>query len=124
MGIETEFQKKFKKARKKQNMTQKKLSETLNISRQAISNYERGKALPNLTTLVDISEILNVSLDYLMGRTQHQVNPYLIENIEDIDESNIENSINSLLSGKTKKEKYFIFKMIKMLENYKEEIYG
>ena len=52
--------------RKKGGLSQEQLAEQLGVSRQAISKWESGKAVPESDTLVSISNFFNVSLDYLM----------------------------------------------------------
>lgn len=47
-------------------LTQDYLSEVLNISRQAYSNYENSKRTPDLDSLMRISRIYKVSLDQLV----------------------------------------------------------
>ena len=44
------------------------MANLLNISRPAYSRYENGEREPNLDTLLKISEILNTSTDYLLGK--------------------------------------------------------
>ena len=46
--------------------TQEKLCEYLNISRQAYSNYERGKRDPDLDLLIKLCGIYNITLDQLV----------------------------------------------------------
>ena len=52
--------------RKKGGLSQEQLAEQLGVSRQAISKWESGKAIPESDTLVSISEYFHVTLDYLM----------------------------------------------------------
>ena len=47
-------------------MTQQDLADRLNVSRSAISNWETNKNYPDLQTIVQISEELDVSLDTLL----------------------------------------------------------
>lgn len=54
------------KIRKENNLTQEKLAEMLNISRQAIAKWESGESLPEVDNLVQISNLFNVSLDSLL----------------------------------------------------------
>lgn len=51
------------------------LAGKLGITKQAISTYCTGKATPNITTLVELSEIFNVSTDYLLTgkRRENQI---------------------------------------------------
>ena len=48
------------------NMSQEELSEALGISRQAISIWETGKALPESDKLILLSEYFGVSIDFLL----------------------------------------------------------
>lgn len=52
--------------RKKRSLTQNHLSEMLNISRQAYSNYETSKRTPDLDSLLTLAKFYNVSLDNLV----------------------------------------------------------
>lgn len=61
------FHARLKEAREKAGMTQKALADKINVSVQTISVYEREK-LPTLENLVLITEILNVSVDWLLGK--------------------------------------------------------
>ncbi len=56
------------KSRKAVNMTQKELADKLNITDKAISKWERGLSFPDISFLIPLSEILNISLyDLLTG---------------------------------------------------------
>lgn len=60
--------KRIKEYRKKKNITQEKLAEYLNVSFQAISKWETGVALPDLSMIVPLSRLFNVSTDELLGK--------------------------------------------------------
>ena len=54
--------------RKNLNMTQSLLADKLHITDKAVSKWERGLSLPDISILIPLSEILNVSLyDLLKG---------------------------------------------------------
>ena len=54
--------------RKKHDMSQKELAEKLNITDKAVSKWERGISFPDITMLIPISEVLEISLyDLLTG---------------------------------------------------------
>lgn len=53
--------------RKIADMTQSELADRLNITRQAVSKYERGDSFPDVTVLVPLAEIFSVSLDDLIS---------------------------------------------------------
>ncbi|MBP7213300.1 MAG: helix-turn-helix domain-containing protein [Anaerolineaceae bacterium] len=59
----------LKIARKAKGMTQSELAERISVSRQAYSSYETGVRDPDTKTLLEIANILEVDLDFLLGRT-------------------------------------------------------
>lgn len=56
----------LKNLRTENNITMQELSDKLGLSRQIISNYENGRKLPNLYSLVQISRFFNCSIDSLI----------------------------------------------------------
>ena len=60
------FSEKLYKLRKNKGLSQEQLAEQLLISRQAISKWESGTAMPESDKLLAISRFFGVSLDYLM----------------------------------------------------------
>lgn len=59
----------LKKIRKEKGITQIRLSIAAEVSQETISAYESGKAMPSAETLIKIADFLNVSIDYLLDRT-------------------------------------------------------
>ena len=53
-------------ARKKQNLTQEQLAERLGVTRQSVSRWESDTAYPETDKIVRMSQILEVSCDYLL----------------------------------------------------------
>lgn len=60
------FNEKLKQERKKLNLSQEDLANKINISRQSISKWELGKGYPNLETLIELSEIFDITVDELL----------------------------------------------------------
>ena len=60
------FSEKLYELRRKACLSQEQLAEQLGVSRQAISKWEAGKAMPESNTLISISNYFNVSLDCLV----------------------------------------------------------
>ncbi|WP_423363405.1 LexA family protein [Mycoplasma sp. P36-A1] len=58
----------LKGLRKKSGLTQKELAKLLNISHQAYSKYENEVTEPNIETINILSEIFNVTTDFLLGK--------------------------------------------------------
>lgn len=64
--------------RKEKNLTQMELADMLNISYQAVSNWERGETMPDISKLPELSQIFNHSIDEILGNHQ---STKIIENI-------------------------------------------
>lgn len=56
----------IRNARNKKKYTQDQAAEKLMISRQTISNWENGKTLPDIISVIRMSELYEVSLDELL----------------------------------------------------------
>ena len=56
----------IQRCRKSRGYTQELLAEAMNVSIQMISNVERGNKAIRIDNLVRLSQILNVSTDYLL----------------------------------------------------------
>jgi len=65
----TIFSDRLKEARKAKGITQKTMAEYLDIQETSYQHYEYGKREPNHEKTVQIADILDVSVDYLLGRT-------------------------------------------------------
>lgn len=61
----------MKELRKKKNITQLKMALDLNTSQNTISRYENGEREPSLADLIKIADYFNVSIDYLLNRTDN-----------------------------------------------------
>lgn len=61
--------------RKKRGLSQEQLAEQLNVSRQAISKWESGTAVPESEKLITISNYFGVSVDFLLKDEEELVKP-------------------------------------------------
>ena len=61
----------IKELRIKNNLTQKKLAEIIKVLDTTLQKFEYGTARPSLDTLLIIANYFDVSLDYLVGRTDN-----------------------------------------------------
>ncbi len=69
---EEKFGKIIKEIRKKNNLTQKDLADKYHVTYQAVSKWENGKNMPDVTILKEISKDFNVSLDDLIDGNLNQ----------------------------------------------------
>lgn len=65
--------------RKQQNMTQEQLAETLGVSIAAVSKWERGIAMPDLSYIIEMADLFGISVDVLVG---YQVQSGAAEELE------------------------------------------
>lgn len=63
------FAERVRMLRKEKNIKQAELGKAVELSPNAISDIERGYRLTTMEKLVAIADYFNVSIDYLVGRT-------------------------------------------------------
>lgn len=68
------FGERLKQERKAHNLSQDVISGLCGLSRETWSKYETDQRLPTFTNLLQIADTLNVSTDYLFGRTAERKN--------------------------------------------------
>lgn len=61
--------------RKRNGLSQEALAEKMGVSRQAVSKWERGESTPDTDTLIELSNLYNVSLDVLVGNKKEDETP-------------------------------------------------
>ncbi|PFX36773.1 transcriptional regulator [Bacillus pseudomycoides] len=71
------FGKRLKKLREANKMSMRQLGELLGVAQTNVSNWENAGIEPNYETLIKISSIFNVSVDYLIG------NAHQLENVDE-----------------------------------------
>ena len=59
----------LKELRKSKNISQLKLALDLNMNQNSISRYETGEREADYETLIKFADYFDVTLDYLLGRT-------------------------------------------------------
>ena len=75
---QNEFGKLIKEIRKKNNLTQKELADRYNVTYQAVSKWENGKNMPDISLIKEISRDFNVSMDDLLrGNYNTKKNNYI-----------------------------------------------
>ncbi len=74
----------LKKLRQEQNLTQEELATKINSSRSNIANYENNNNMPSVEILERLSKIFNVSVDYLLAKTDLRDSEHIKLSDEDI----------------------------------------
>ncbi|MCK4551288.1 MAG: helix-turn-helix transcriptional regulator [Tenericutes bacterium] len=78
------FHEKLRDLRKQKNMSQEDLANQLDISRQSVSKWESGLSMPDLENAIKLSELFNVTLDYLLKdrKSDSEFNYYTVDTKE------------------------------------------
>ena len=63
----------LRRFRKHANITQKQAAQGANASERVYQDYEYGKVIPSATVLIALADSFDVSLDYLVGRSDDPV---------------------------------------------------
>lgn len=98
----------IKTARNNCGMTQEQLAEAVDVTPAFIGHIERGSKSLSLTTLVGISQRLNVSIDYLLSG--EEITP----------DDKVVNDVAQLLHGRPTKAKEAVLNIIRVALQYLE----
>lgn len=100
----------IKKCRQENKFSQEDLANKLNMKRSNVANYESGRVVPPGNALLEMSNIFNVTTDYLLGSTN---DPYSKVSLEDNDLKQIQRQRNRL-TGKDRERMENMIKMLKL----------
>ena len=64
------FEERLLNLRSEKGVSQQKIGEVLGVTRWSVHNYETGKNRPDYDGLLALADFFNVSLDYLVGRSE------------------------------------------------------
>lgn len=74
-----EFPEILRMLREKHGYSQKQLADVLHVSKNSVSHYELGGCMPSIDVIVSIADIFDVSIDYLLGRSNANLSKRLLE---------------------------------------------
>lgn len=63
-----DYSDRIKELRKTKKLSQEKLADMIGVTKQAVSQYERGVRKPDIPTIDALCDVFNVSSDYLLGK--------------------------------------------------------
>ena len=78
------FGQRFQRLRKNLGLKQEDIAEKVFVSPQAVSKWENDQSSPDITTLPILADILNVSLDELLGREIEETKVMLSKERKDV----------------------------------------
>ncbi|MDD6347386.1 MAG: helix-turn-helix transcriptional regulator [Lachnospiraceae bacterium] len=64
------FAEKLKQLRERAGLSQEKLAEKLNVSRQVVTKWENESGIPRIENLKALADFFHVTIDELLGRTE------------------------------------------------------
>ena len=70
--MSSDFQERIRQAREKRNLSQADLAKIAGLQPAAISHFETGQRAPSFENLRKLSDALNISVDYLLGRIDEE----------------------------------------------------
>jgi transcriptional regulator with XRE-family HTH domain len=82
------FGKRLTQARKKKSISQEELATQLNTKGPVIGRYERDEMKPSIEVATKMAQLLEVSLDWLVGTTDMELDTNTLNRIQDIDKLN------------------------------------
>jgi transcriptional regulator with XRE-family HTH domain len=71
-------------ARKKKGISQEELADQLKTKGPVIGRYERDEMKPSIEAAAKMADFLNVSLDYLVGKTDLELDNAMINRIQEV----------------------------------------
>jgi transcriptional regulator with XRE-family HTH domain len=125
----------LKYLRKQRNWTQEELAQRLNISRPQITKWENGDQLPDLESLEKLSNLYEVSIDYLIGKQKdllrevnriyqtNEIDEVMLDIIDYLKQNpEMERAIHSLSKLPIKKRKHLETVIVTMLTEFSRAI--
>ncbi|MEO9514047.1 MAG: helix-turn-helix transcriptional regulator [Flavobacteriaceae bacterium] len=76
--------------RKKHNLSQAALGKLVDTSGDIIGRYERDIMTPSIEVIMKIADALNVSIDFLVGKTDLELDTNVLKRVEEVSKLNSE----------------------------------
>jgi len=77
--------------RKRKKLSQSEVGKKIGINGDAIGRYERNEVKPTIEMATKIAQALQISLDYLVGNTDIELDKATLNRIQEIDKLSVEN---------------------------------
>lgn len=71
------FGERLKELRTERGWNQLEIAEKLNVTPSTVSNWERGKKYPDINSISKLADLFDVSLDYLVGRSDRRRSTFI-----------------------------------------------
>ena len=84
------FGERLLEVRKKKKLSQGQVAKAIGVHAPVIGRYERGEVKPSVDVAIKLAEALSVSLDFLVGNTDLEIEKDLLDKVIDIQKLNTE----------------------------------
>lgn len=118
---ENVFAKRLRDAREELGLMQKEMANKLNMPITTYNGYETGKRSPSLDIVKHIADMLDISTDYLLGRTNRKINISNLREEELIEKLNPTDEMRELLEHFNKLDEDSKDKALKIVKLFSEE---
>ena len=96
-----DFSERLKNLRKSKKIKQSELAKILNVGRSTVSMWETGMNVPSIDVADKIADLFNVSVDYLLGRTDNPSYEDKDFNIQDFLPEDVKEKLSALETSPT-----------------------
>jgi transcriptional regulator with XRE-family HTH domain len=103
-------------------LSQYELAQALGFSRGQIANYEQGKREPDFATLITLANFFQVSLDYLLGRTENPEGSF--HSVQEPGEASGEEVLRGIREDINEYEIEYLKESLKALRKFNESVSG
>ena len=79
-----DFGERLLKLRKQNNLSQNELAKKLSIHKNVLGKYERNEVRPSIEIASKIADTLQISLDYLVGKTDMELDKKVVNRVMEI----------------------------------------
>lgn len=83
-----DFGRRLKEIRKANKLSQSELANQLGVTQATIANYEKNQRSPNIETLLLLSDMFEITVDYLVGRS-HDIELSNLNDLSDVESADI-----------------------------------
>lgn len=118
---ENVFAKRLRDAREELGLMQKEMASKLSMPITTYNGYETGKRSPSLDIVKHIADMLDISTDYLLGRTNIKINISNLREEELIEKLNPTNDMRELLEHFSKLDSEAKDRALKIVKLFSEE---
>ena len=128
-----EFNEIIKMLRDEHGLTQQQVAERLCISAQAVSKWENGSSMPDVSAIPNIAKLYDVSTDYLFGLTneirEDPLNRYVKEIQQALEKEDTEEAFHIIIKVSERfpndyKLKEELIKLIDVISNFNSKLYN